>query len=244
MRPVLVGIAILAGGLTSLEGRSQDFAQARQVMIVEIEANFAVAAPLTGVRRLDSRLAEALSRVPRHRFVPPQLVPHAYADTPLPLGQGQNLTQPYLAALMTQVLEIKPGDKVFETGTDTGYQAAVLAELGARVFSVEVIEPLFAIAKHLLGELGYGEVRLQLADGYLGWAEHGPYDAILVKESTAEVPPALVQQLKPGGRMVLPLGPPEGPQFLTLVVKRDDGRLLMTPLLPVRFAPFQGGTRT
>ena len=145
---------------------------------------------------------------------------------------------------MTQALELKPGDRVFETGTDTGYQAAILAELGMRVFSVEIVEPLLNIAKRLLPALGYGNVALHLADGYNGWKENAPYDAMLIKESVVEIPGALWQQLKPGGRMVIPLGPADGPQMLTLAIKHPDGSSERIPLFSVRFAPFQGGSRT
>jgi protein-L-isoaspartate(D-aspartate) O-methyltransferase len=143
---------------------------------------------------------------------------------------------------MTQVLEVKPGQRVFETGTDTGYLAAILAELGAEVYSMEVVKPLLDVARALLPSLGY-KVAMEQGDGAAGWSSHAPFDAIMVKESAAEVPPLLWAQLKPGGRMVIPLGPAQGPQLLTLLVKHADGQVERVPLLAVRFAPFQGGER-
>ncbi|MBI4189281.1 MAG: protein-L-isoaspartate O-methyltransferase [Betaproteobacteria bacterium] len=227
----------------SARAQEPDFATARREMVRQIEFTAAVFGPATGFPAIDRRVLDAFGKVPRHRFVPPPLVPFAYMNMPLPLGYEQNLTQPFLLVLMTQALQLKPGDRVFETGTDTGYQAAILAELGVQVFSVEIVEPLFDIAQQLLPALGYGNVALRLGDGYHGWAEMGPYDAMLIKESVDEIPGALWLQLKSGGRMVIPLGPPDGEQVLTLAIKHADGRSERIPLLPVRFAPFQGGRR-
>ena len=248
--PGLVNVATLimilsSAGITPQAARAQepDYTAARQEMVLQIEYTTAILGQVTGFPVIERRVLEAYAKVPRHRFVPPSLVPYAYRNIPLPLGYEQNLTQPSLLALMTQALQLKPGDRVFETGTDTGYQAAILAELKAQVYSMEIVEPLFDIAKQLLPLLGYGSVALQLGDGYHGWAENGPYDAMLIKESVDEIPGALWQQLKPGGRMVIPLGPPDGDQVLTLAIKRADGRAERIPLLPVRFAPFQGGRR-
>jgi protein-L-isoaspartate(D-aspartate) O-methyltransferase len=221
-----------------------DYAAARREMVRQIEHVTAISSGVTGISTIERRVLDAFGKVPRHRFVPPHLVAYAYVNTPLPLGYEQNLTQPFLLALMTQVLSLKPGDRVFETGTDTGYQSAILAELGARVFSKEIVAPLLDVARRLLPALGYGNVSLQLGDGYQGWVENGPYDAMFIKESASEIPGAMWQQLKAGGRMVIPLGPPDGEQMLTLVIKRDDGQAERIPLLPVRFAPFQGGRRT
>jgi protein-L-isoaspartate(D-aspartate) O-methyltransferase len=216
---------------------------ARQALVRQIERNAAELGPTTGFPTIDRPILDAFAKVPRHHFVPPPLAIHAYRDTPLPLGHGQNLTQPFLLALMAQALELKPGQRVFETGTDTGYQAAILAELGVEVFSMEIVEPLLDIARKLLPALGYPQVRLQAGDGYYGWAEQGPYDAMLIKESAIDIPGELWRQLKPGGRMVIPLGPPDDGQMLTLVIKQADGRSRRIPLMPVRFAPFQGGSR-
>lgn len=240
MRVLLVVLAFL-GVAHPASGQAPD-AAARREMVRDIEEAAAQLGPTTGFPRIDAKVLDAFATVPRHRFVPPRLAPLAYADTPLPLGHGQNLTQPFLLALMTQALALTPGEKVFETGTDTGYQAAILAELGVEVFSMEIVEPLLDIARGLLPDLGY-KVTLQHGDGYYGWAEHGPYDAMLIKESTVDIPGVLWRQLKRGGRMVIPIGPPDEGQVLTLVIKEGDGRSRRIPLMPVRFAPFQGGSR-
>jgi protein-L-isoaspartate(D-aspartate) O-methyltransferase len=239
----LLVVALVLLAAPTARAQELDFATARQEMVRQIEHTAAALGPVTGYPAIDRRVLDAFEKVPRHRFVPPPFIPFAYMNIPLPLGYEQNLTQPFLLVLMTQALEVKPGDRVFETGTDTGYQAAILAELGAQVFSMEIVEPLFDIAKQLLLALGYGNVALQLGDGYHGWAENGPYDAMLIKESVVEIPGALWQQLKPGGRMVIPLGPPDGAQMLTLAIKHADGRSERIPLVSVRFAPFQGGSR-
>ena len=221
----------------------QDQVKARADMVRVIEFQISLTAPETGIQRLDKNVLLALETVPRHAFVPPQLAEFAYHDRPLPLGMGQNISQPFIIALMTQLLQVKPGQLVFETGTGAGYHAAVLAELGATVFSVEVIEPLAAFATLRLDELGYDTVSIRPGDGYFGWQENGPYDAILLKEAVDRIPPPLWAQLKPGGRMVLPLGPPSGEQLLTLVMKSPDGSARKIPIMPVRFAPLQGGDR-
>lgn len=213
-------------------------------MVVLIELLIEATSSVTEVAQLDERIVAAFRKVPRHIFVPPNLREFAYADTPLPLGHGQNLAQPFLAALMTQMLDPKPGEKIYETGTDTGYHAALLAELGCDVYSVEIVEPLLSIARKILPGIGYGKVHFRGGDGYQGWKDHAPYDAMLVKESSLDVPPPLLRQLKPGGRMVIPLGPPDGPQYLTLVRKQPDGTLKHKRFMQVRFTPFQGGERT
>ena len=236
-------ILMSSAGIAAQSAQEPDYTAARQEMVLQIEYTTAILGQVTGFPVIDRRVLEAYSKVPRHLFVPPSLVPYAYRNIPLPLGYEQNLTQPSLLALMTHALQLKPGDRVFETGTDTGYQAAILAELKTQVYSMEIVEPLFDIAKQLLPLLGYGNIALRLGDGYHGWAENGPYDAMLIKESVDDIPGALWQQLKPGGRMVIPLGPADGDQVLTLAIKRSDGRAERIPLLPVRFAPFQGGRR-
>ncbi len=238
---MVIILGLSAGG--PAHAQEEAFAAARKELAVHIQ-QAASGFPALGPAGVDARVLDAFAKVPRHRFVPGLLVPFAYRDVPLPLGFGQNLTQPSVLALMTQVLQIKPGQRVFETGTDSGYQAAILAELGAEVYSMEIVQPLLEIARLLLPLLGYKNITLAQGDGSFGWAEKAPFDAIMVKESAPEIPPALWQQLKPGGRMVIPLGPPQGPQQLTLAIKHADGRVDLRPLMPVRFAPFQGGERT
>ena len=240
---LLLGVMIMFLPLAHMQVQTQEdmFAAARKDLVTRIQQAAIGFTALPGAPVIDARVLDAFAKVPRHRFVPGLLALFAYQDVPLPLGYQQYLTQPSLLALMTQVLEIKPGQRVFETGTDTGYQAAILAEMGAEVFSMEIVPPLLEIARALLPALGYKGISLAQGDGSSGWAEKAPFDAIMVKESAPEIPPALWRQLKPGGRMVIPLGPAEGPQALTLLIKHADGSIERRALLPVRFAPFQGG---
>ena len=222
---------------------ADEFAAERTNMVRVVAVQVQLTSSITGIKALDPAVIEALAKVPRHAFLPEELIPFAYADQPLPLGFGQNISQPFIIGLMTQLLDLRRGDIVLETGTGAGYQAAVLAELADQVFSVEVVDELAAEAGAKLGRLGYKNVRTRAGDGYFGWPENGPYDAILLKEAVDHVPPPLLKQLKPGGRMVLPLGPLNGPQYLTLVRKRPDGTATEARVLEVRFAPLQGGDR-
>lgn len=232
-------------GLAASPGAQEPAADARrQAMLRMIEADTAGTSAFTGVAAIDPKIMAVLAQVPRHRFVPDEFQPYAYNNHPLPLGYEQNIAAPFLVALMTHLAELEPGDVVFETGTGAGYHAAVLSALADRVYSVEVVEPLAHRAARLLGELGYDNVRIKPGDGYFGWAEQGPFDAIIVKEAVDHIPPPLIGQLKPGGRMVIPVGSQVGTQHLTLVRKDADGTLSKRRVLPVRFSPLQGGERT
>jgi protein-L-isoaspartate(D-aspartate) O-methyltransferase len=184
----------------------------------------------------DPRVLAALSRVPRHLFVPPDLASSAYGDHPLPIGQGQTISQPYIVALMSQWAEVQPGEKVLEVGTGSGYQAAVLAELTDRVFSIEIIPELAQTAAARLAALGYAQIRVKAGDGYLGWPEEAPFDAILVTAAAPAVPAALAAQLKEGGRLVIPLGAAYGYQTLVRL-RKLKGELKEEEQLPVRFVP-------
>jgi protein-L-isoaspartate(D-aspartate) O-methyltransferase len=184
----------------------------------------------------DPRVLAAMRQVPRDRFVPEDLRSLAYEDHALPIGLGQTISQPYIVALMTQWAEIKPGDKVLEVGTGSGYQAAVLAELTDRVFSIELIAELAEAARTRLRDLGYGRVQVRTGDGYKGWPEEAPFDAILVTATAPEVPPALKEQLKEGGRLVIPVGAPESVQEL-LLLRKVKGELKEEQRVPVRFVP-------
>lgn len=188
--------------------------------------------------RFDPRVMDAILRVPRHLFVPPAQRPHAYENRPLPIGHAQTISQPYIVALMTDLL--KPGreDSVLEIGAGSGYQAAVLAELVRAVYTIEIVEPLAAEARGRLERLGYRNVEVRTGDGYKGWEERAPFDAIMVTAGAAEVPPALLRQLKPGGRMVIPVGPAWSVQSLMLIEKQADGSIRSREVLPVRFVPF------
>jgi len=239
----LVLAILAAAGLAPAPAAPNDRAEARSQMIAAIEARAARMAPITGVPEIDGRVLEALGEVPRHRFVPAPLARFAYLATPLPLGQGQNLAAPFLVALMTHLAEVGPGDRVFETGTGAGYHAAVLARLGAEVVSIEVLPDLANQARENLAELGPRRIETHIADGYYGWPPKAPYDAILVKEALDHLPEPLVAQLAPGGRLVLPLGPLDGRQHLTVIRKTSEGGLERRRVLPVRFSPLQGGQR-
>ena len=179
----------------------------------------------------------ALRKVPRHRFVPRELLKLAYADQPLPIGLGQTISQPYIVACMTEQIAPTREMRVLEIGTGSGYQAAVLAEICTEVFTIEIVPELGNQAATLLGELGYRNIRTRIGDGWAGWPEAAPFDAIIVTAAAETVPPPLLAQLKDGGRMVIPLGPAGGAQDLMLVTKRD-GRIETRPLIPVRFVPF------
>lgn len=220
-----------------------DYASLRAGLMREVEAHALITQRLMGIQPPSRRVMEAMAKVPRHDFLPHHLQPYAYLNRPLPLGFDQNISEPYLIALMTHLADLSADDVVFETGTGAGYQAAILARLAKRVYSVEIIEPLARRAAETLARLGFDNVEVRLGDGYFGWPEHGPYDAMIIKESMIYVPPPLLKQLKPGGRMVVPLGPPKGPQFLTLIRKDKDGRVRQERILPVRFSPLQGGER-
>lgn len=236
-------IVLVTGLLAALPARAADFTEARNEMVQQVTARTEATAQVTGVDEIAPRVLNALDRVPRHRFVPEKLRRFAYLPTPLPLGHGQNIASPYIVALMTHLAKVTEGAKVLETGTGAGYQAAVLAELGAQVVSVEVIEPIANSARVNLVETGHPRVETHIGDGYYGWSEKAPYDAILVKEALDHVPEPLMDQLKPDGRLVLPLGSLEGRQHLTVIRKTPDGEPERRRVLPVRFSPLQGGQR-
>jgi protein-L-isoaspartate(D-aspartate) O-methyltransferase len=193
--------------------------------------------PTRGWTIRDPRIRAAMRRVPRERFVPRECLDAAYDDHPLPIGLGQTISQPSLVAYMTELAAVQPGGRVLEIGTGSGYQAAVLAELGADVFTIEIIPALASRADALLRELGYRSIHLRQGDGHGGWPEAAPFDAIIVTAAPEAIPPPLVGQLRDGGRLVIPLGAPAGEQELQLVTRRG-GRLEVTGTLPVRFVPF------
>jgi protein-L-isoaspartate(D-aspartate) O-methyltransferase len=178
-----------------------------------------------------------MERVPRHRFVPPESQSSAYEDHPLAIGHGQTISQPYIVAFMSQALDVRPTDKVLEIGTGSGYQAAVLGELAGEVYTIEIVEPLAHSAKKTLDELGYRNVHVRAGNGYAGWPEHAPFDRIMVTAAPDEVPPALIEQLKPGGLMAIPVGTVI--QELRIMRKTDKGMDILQTL-PVRFVPMTG----
>ncbi len=214
--------------------KDEHFAILRRHMVEVIGIYVDLASDELGKSALDQRVLAAMARVPRHAFVPLPLAPHAYQDMPLPIGFDKTISQPFIVAVMTDLLEPRPGDVVLEIGTGLGYQAAVLSQLVRRVWSVEIIEELAGEAGERLRRLGYDNIGIRIGDGALGWADHAPYDRIIVTAAAELVPPALIQQLKPGGRMVLPTGPAEE-QKLTVVEKDAAGRTRLRELMSVRF---------
>ena len=209
----------------------------RARMVAEIAAIARETGDATRRPRLSETVMTAMGRVPRHRFVPSLQQVFAYENRALPIGEGQTISQPFLVALMTDLIDPKPGDTVLEVGTGSGYQAAVLAELVAKVYTIEIVEPLGRRAMQLLTELGYRNVEVRIGDGYNGWPEAAPFDSIVVTAAPTQIPTPLVDQLKRGGRMVIPGGAPDS-QFLLLVEKQPDGTTTTRRTLPVRFVPF------
>jgi protein-L-isoaspartate(D-aspartate) O-methyltransferase len=208
-------------------------AEERDAMVDEIVA-IARTAPDTEHRHIDPRVLKAMRRVPRHEFVPSAYRRAAYCNRPLPIGEGQTISQPYIVALMTDLLQLAPESKVLEIGTGCGYQAAVLAEIAADVYSIEIVESLGREAAETLARLGY-RVHTRIGDGYRGWPEAAPFDAIIVAAAPDHIPPALIAQLKPGGRMVIPVGTLA--QELMVVTKNVDGTIVNEDIVPVRFVP-------
>lgn len=206
-------------------------------MLQDIEAEIRYTRSMIGRDAFDARIMAAMAEVPRHEFVPSQEQHCAYANGPLPIGYGQTISQPYIVALMTDLLECGPDDKVLEVGTGSGYQAAVLSRVVARVYSVEIVAELALQAAERLARLGYGNVQTRHGDGYAGWPEQAPYDGILVAAAAPSVPPPLIEQLAEGARLVIPVGPQFGHQELMVIEKRSDGSLLTTAVLGVAFVP-------
>ena len=220
-----------------LENRSAE----RALMLRAIEHDFALTAGATGIARPSRAVLDALAAVPRHRFVPSEFDDAAYDNRPLPIGHGQTISQPFIVALMTELAALGPDDQVLEVGTGCGYQTAVLSRLARRVHSVEIVEPLSAAAGERLASLGADNVTLHVGDGHAGWPGSAPYAAILVTAAPSDVPPALLDQLRVGGRLVLPLGAQYGVQDLCVVEKRADGTTPLERKLAVQFVPMTGG---
>jgi protein-L-isoaspartate(D-aspartate) O-methyltransferase len=230
---LFLGAACASSRVESENGASNAalVAEARARMVKEqLEAR--------GIR--DPRVLAAMRDVPRHQFVPADVIPEAYDDTPLPIGHDQTISQPYIVALMTELLGIEPGDRVLEVGTGSGYQAAVASQLADSVFTIEILEELAATAADRLERLGYRNVVARQGDGYFGWADHAPFDGILVTAAAGHVPPPLVAQLAPGGRMVIPVGGVFQVQHLVLVEKTAGGQVRTRNVLPVSFVPLVG----
>ena len=220
------------------QSRSDRDARDAQEMVDQVARHFAETADTTGEAALEERVRDAMLAVPRHRFVPEALRPRAYADSALPIGCGQTISQPFIVALMTQLARVDHGARVLEIGTGSGYEAAVLAEVASEVFSIELVPELAERAEALFAELGISRVHVRTGDGFAGWPEAGPFDAILVTACAAEVPRPLIEQLAPDGRMVIPVGHPNAFQELQVVRATGGGEHVVQHVLPVAFVPF------
>ncbi len=236
-RVLVLGLAFtMAGRLVAAVGDDQ-FVERRARMVETIEAYARSVGRGLGKPALDPKVREVMRAVPRHEFVPERVRASAYADRPLPIGHGQTISQPFIVALMTDLLDIEADDVVLEVGTGSGYQAAVLARLARQVYTIEIIPALARTAAESLRRVGAANVQTRIGDGYYGWEEHGPFDEIVVTAAASHVPPPLIEQLKPDARMVIPVGGAFTKQQLMLVHKHADGRVTTRQLLPVAFVP-------
>jgi protein-L-isoaspartate(D-aspartate) O-methyltransferase len=230
---LLASLLLVAPGTELTAQRDDDLARRRAAM-VDVIARRDVS---------DSATLTAMRTVPRHEFVPPEYRDDAYGDFPLPIGHGQTISQPYIVAYMTEVLRPRPGMRVLEVGTGSGYQAAVLAATGCEVYTIEIFGALAAPARERLARLGYRGVTVRHGDGHFGWPVHAPFDAVIVTAAAGYIPPALVEQLKLGGRMIIPVGSVYGIQHLILVEKDGRGEVTTRTLIPVQFVPMLEGSR-
>jgi protein-L-isoaspartate(D-aspartate) O-methyltransferase len=217
---------------------ASDFEILRQQMLVEISAGALHVSDVIGKAALDERVMTAMGNVPRHEFVPVELQPYAYANIPLPIGFEKTISQPFIVALMTDLLDITADDTVLEIGTGLGYQAAILAKLARKVYSIELIEELGRQAKQRLRRQGCTNIEVKIANGYHGWSEHAPFDKVIVTAAPDLIPPPLIHQLKAGGKMVIPAGLPDAQQ-LVLVEKNSNGRVTTKEILQVRFSQLE-----
>lgn len=224
----------------TLANAEEQHAAARKELFRQIEKDVRETSYYLNKSELDPQVLAALSKVPRHEFVDNALMSLAYENRPLPIGHGQTISQPYIVAIMTDLLSVGKGDRVLEIGTGSGYQAAILAEIVGEVYSIEIIEELGKSAEARLERLGYENIHLRLGDGYYGWQEMGPFDAIIVTAAASHIPPPLIAQLKPGGKMMIPVGGPFMTQQLVVVEKDGNGAITTHQLLPVRFVPLTG----
>jgi protein-L-isoaspartate(D-aspartate) O-methyltransferase len=236
MRPHFLFLSLLIAAAPAATERQAE----RDLMALTI-ANMAATAGVADARRLDPEVLEAMRRVPRHLFVPAAITPHAYRNTALPIGCEQTISQPFIVALMTHLLDLRKEHKVLEVGTGSGYQAALLAALAREVRTIEIVEPLAREAETRLHEMGYANVAVRAGDGYVGWPEAAPFDRIIVTAGAPHLPWPLIDQLKPGGRMVIPLARGRGEEMLVLVRKDLKGRVRSRDIIPVRFVPLIRG---
>ena len=232
--------ALLVVSMVVFASQDPEIPAARQEMLAAINDSVRDSASYTGRSQLSDRVMSAMGRVPREEFVPEPYRHLAYRNSPLPIEANQTISQPLIVALMTDLLEPQPGDVMLEVGTGSGYQAAVLSLLVDHVYSVEIVEQLAASAAAVLDRLGYDNVTVRAGDGYAGWPEHAPFDGIIVTAAADDIPPPLLRQLKPGGKLVIPVGEEHGHQELLLVEVGEDGKIRRRSVLPVRFVPMTG----
>jgi len=238
LRIVLLGVMVTMSVTKTFA--EDDYQEKRQQMLVEIKQMMAMTKSYTGEAALDKQVEQALLDVPRHKFVPPDSRVFAYENTALPISHRQTISQPYIVALMTELAAVTSESVVLEVGTGSGYQAAILSELASHVYSIEIVEPLGLQAKSLLQDLAYDNVTVKIGDGYHGWPEHAPLDAILVTAAAEHIPEQLVQQLKPGGRLVIPVGRQGQTQSLRVLTKDANGKIKQRDILSVAFVPLTG----
>ncbi len=220
---------------------ADEYTLQRQQMVADIEDDVQITVKYITKKSFNKLVLQAMKTVPRHQFVPAKQRSMAYKNRPLAIGHGQTISQPFIVALMTDLLQPQPGQRVLEIGTGSGYQAAVLSELVAEVYSIEIIEELGEATTQLLTRMDYDNIKTRIADGYDGWPQYAPFDSIMVTAAISHIPPPLVKQLKNGGRMVIPVGTRFQTQYLTLVDKDKQGKVTTRQVLPVAFVPFTGG---
>jgi protein-L-isoaspartate(D-aspartate) O-methyltransferase len=235
-----IALILLGSGVWADFAYANKYDEARKQLVKQIEQDVKDTQSYLGKKELSPRVIQALLSVPREEFVPESQKRFAYQNRPLPIGYGQTISQPYIVAIMTDLLDTKPGDKVLEVGTGSGYQAAVLDEIVNNVYSIEIIEELSDEAAARLKRLGYSKIKIRTGDGYYGWESEAPFDGIVVTAAASYIPPPLIKQLKPGGRMIIPVGSRFMTQQLLLVTKQDDGSITTRQILPVRFVPLTG----
>lgn len=235
-----LGAGVMACGQPRIGPEAEDatYAERRAALVDVIERNVRATGDATGITRLDAAVIDSIAAVPRHEFVPSRVREQAYANRPLPIGAGQTISQPYIVALMTHLADVDADSTVLEIGTGSGYQAAVLAGIADAVYTIEIVDELGRRARRTLDRLGYDNVSVRIGDGFAGWPEAAPFDAIVVTAAPEEVPPPLVEQLAVGGRIVAPVGDQRGGQTLRVLEKDADGELSRRDVLGVRFVPF------
>jgi len=240
LRGLVAALLLACAAVGAVDSGVDPFAAARQAMLEEIAADVRLTSQSLDKEALDPRVLDVMGKVPRHELVPDELRDVAYENRPLPIGHGQTISQPYIVAIMTDLLKFEPGQRALEVGTGSGYQAAILGQLGGAVYTIEIIEDLGEQARRNLERLGFKNIEVRIGDGYYGWEEHAPFDAIVVTAAASHVPPPLIKQLKNGGRMVIPVGSRFMVQQLLLVEKDASGTVTTRQILPVRFVPLTG----